>query len=80
MTREAFFENRIAGFDIDSTPPAMPTEARPARIESAMLLTAVIPVMQLSVIVYERTPTGSCERKFTSRANCGTFGASVTMP
>ncbi len=35
-TRLASCEKRTAGFDIDSTPPAIPTSARPARMESAI--------------------------------------------
>ncbi len=49
--RAARRENITAGFDIESTPPAIPTPVRPARIESATLEMAVMPVMQLSTMV-----------------------------
>ena len=53
--RLALLLNSIAGFDIDSTPPAIPTSARPATIESWIAAMAEAPVMQLSVNVSDLT-------------------------
>ena len=79
-TLVAFRLQSTEGFDIDSTPPAMPTWDRPALMASCTDSMAVMLVMQLSVTVTDRTESGRRLEKLTSRARWGTRASTVTMP
>ena len=72
--------NITVGLDMDSTPPAIPSSARPARIESESALTAEIPVMQLSTRVSARMLEGRRLAKHTSLENWGIRGVTTTIP
>ena len=72
--------NRIGGFDMESTPPAMPTSQSPRAIALATVSIAVRPVMQLSDTEIARTLDSRRLANTTSRAKWGSLGSGTTIP